>query len=314
MKRILITGGGGFIGTHLAERLCRDHEVVLLDSFRRDALSFAPGLRAHRNVRVVTADVRDAAAVSAAASEASVVIHLAAIAGVSSYYKEPLLTLETNILGTLNLLSCSARSGIEKLVYFSTSEVYGVDAMFVDENQPCSFGPLTDRRWVYATSKAAGENLCLRYAEQHGFRCVVIRPFNVYGPRQVGEGAICNFLAAAVKRQPLRVYGDGTAIRSWCYVDDAVQAVLAVLANDGFQGILNIGNPREIESTSGLARRVASLVPGATIEYHAVQRQEVRARVPDISLARSVLSWEPRVELDQGLRATLRWFQEEQAS
>lgn len=312
MKRILITGGGGFIGTHLAERLCQDHEVVLLDSFRRNALSFAPWLKEHKNVSVIAADIRDAAAVSGALDGVGQVIHLAAIAGVSSYYREPLLTLETNILGTVNLLECVAGAGIEKLVYFSTSEVYGSDALFARENMPCVFGPLTDKRWVYATSKATGENFCLRYGEKHNFSCVVIRPFNVYGPRQVGEGAISNFLSAAVKKQPLKVYGDGSAIRSWCYVEDAVSAVLAVLANKDYTGILNIGNPREIETTLGLARRVARLVPGTAIEYETVERQEVQARVPNIDLARSVLSWEPKVDLDEGLGKTLAWVKEQE--
>jgi nucleoside-diphosphate-sugar epimerase len=309
-KRILITGGAGFIGTHLAERFCSQHEVVLLDNFRRDSLSLAPELKSNPHVRLVTGDTLDPASLAATLEGAEVVFHLAAIAGVSSYYKEPLQTLDVNILGARNVLREAARSGVRQFIFFSTSEVFGADARQVSEQDPCGIGPSTDRRWVYATSKLAGEHFTLRFGEEHGFAATVVRPFNIYGPRQVGEGAISNFCRAAAARQPLTVYGDGAATRAWCYVSDLVDAMESLLASPQAAAgqVLNIGNPREVESTAGLAQRVARLVPGAEVRFQPVTRAEVRDRAPLIALAQRLLGYNPKVDLESGLRLTLEWF------
>jgi UDP-glucose 4-epimerase len=138
----------------------------------------------------------------------------------------------------------------------------------------------------------------------------VVRPFNVYGPRQTGEGAVSNFLAAAAKREPLTVYNEGTALRSWCYVSDIVDAVTAIVAapQRAAGKVFNIGNPGEVETTLGLARRVVRLFPGATIQFRKVERAEVRARVPDISRSRELLGFEPKVDLEEGLRLTKAWY------
>jgi nucleoside-diphosphate-sugar epimerase len=308
-KRILITGGAGFIGTHLAERFCSSSEVVLLDSFRRDSLTWVPQLRENRSVRVVTGDVLDPASLKPAFDGVDTVIHAAAIAGVSSYYGESLRTLHVNILGTVNVLEAAVRAGARRFIQFSTSEIFGSHALWVDENAPAGIGAVTDRRWVYATSKLAGEHLALRTAEAHGFGCTVVRPFNIYGPRQVGEGAISNFCRAVVRGESLVVQGDGSAIRAWCFIDDFVNAIERILEEDAAAGrVFNIGNPSEVETTIGLARRVAALSPGTAIGFEPARNAEVRARVPVIEQARQVLKFEPRVTLDEGLRRTLDWF------
>ncbi|MBI5368974.1 MAG: NAD-dependent epimerase/dehydratase family protein [Planctomycetes bacterium] len=309
-KRILITGGAGFIGTHLAERLCADNQLVLLDSFRRDSLAATPGLATHPHVTVATADVLDPAALAPAFEGVDVVLHLAAIAGVSSYYSESLATLRVNILGTANVCAEAARRRVAQLVHFSTSEIFGPDANGVDEESPARIGPVSERRWVYATSKLAGEHFALRTGESAGLRAVVVRPFNVYGPRQTGEGAISNFCAAVVAGKPLTVYGDGSPVRAWCYVDDFVAAVLAILDRpDATTGqAFNLGNPDAVETTLGLARRVQRLAHGAELRFEEVARAEVRARVPVIERARRVLGWTPQIDLDEGLRRTLAWY------
>ena len=312
--KVVLTGGGGFIGTHLAERLvATNSEVVLLDNWRRDSLSKVPALREHPRVKVATADVLDPAAVGQALEGAEIVVHLAAIAGVSSYYKEPLRTLRVNILGTANVLEQAAARGVRQFVQFSTSEVFGPDALWADEESGFQIGPTSDKRWVYATSKLAGEHFALRTAEEHGFAATVVRPFNVYGPRQTGEGAISNFCTACVEKKPIKVYGDGSALRAWCYVSDMVDAVLAVLERrDAAAGqTFNVGNPREVETTLGLARHFQRLVPGTRLEHEKVERAEVRARVPSIDRARRLLGFEPKVDLDEGLRRTLAWYEQE---
>lgn len=309
---ILITGGAGFIGTHLAERLGGQADIVLFDNFRRDSLSAVPALRNHPHVTVKSGDVLDAAAVAEAMRGADTVIHLAAIAGVSSYYEESLRTLQVNILGTVNILEAAAKNGVQKFIHFSTSEVFGPDALWVEETSPHGIGPVSDRRWVYATSKLAGEHFTLRYGEKYQFASTVVRPFNVYGPRQTGEGAISNFCRAAVCGKPLTVYGDGSALRAWCYVSDLVDAVEAILRTPASAGeVFNIGNPREVETTLGLARRVVRLMPGAVVESKLVSRAEVRARIPSIEKARQRLGFEPKIDLDEGLKHTLEWFRQE---
>ena len=306
---ILITGGAGFIGTHLAERLCSRHQVVLLDNFRRDSLTSAPSLRTHPNVRVIDADVLDPASLAPAMAGVQVVLHLAAIAGVSSYYSESLRTMQVNVLGTVNLLEQAVHHKVKHFVHFSTSEVFGPDAMWVDEEAGFCIGPVSDRRWVYATSKLAGEQFVLRTGEQYGISCTVVRPFNIYGPRQTGEGAISNFCKSAVEGRPLTVYGEGSPIRAWCYVSDMVDAIDAILTTPRAAGqAFNIGNPREVCTTLDLARRVARLVPGTQIEFQPMNGAEVRARVPRIDKAANLLSFQPKVDLDQGLQRTLDWF------
>lgn len=308
--RILITGGAGFIGTHLAARLCDEHELVLFDNFRRDSLR-GLSLERHPNVTIVEGDVLHPESSRVALEGVDTVFHLAAIAGVSSYYQMPLKTLQVNILGTVNVLEASVAAGVERFFYFSTSEIYGSEALNVTEEDPCSIGSVSDRRWTYATSKLAGENFTLRFGEEHDFHATCLRPFNVYGPRQTGEGAISNFCTAALKNQPMTVYNDGNAIRAWCFVDDLVSAALLAMNNADSAGhSFNVGNPMEAETTNGLARRVASLVPGSRIEHRTVQQAEVAARIPDITKARSILGYEPTVDLDKGLRRTLEWYRE----
>ncbi|TGD95711.1 NAD-dependent epimerase/dehydratase family protein [Methylobacterium nonmethylotrophicum] len=307
--RILITGGGGFIGTHLAERLSSQAELVLLDNFRRNSLRYAPKLADAPGVRVVEADVLDAAAMREAARGVDAIIHLAAIAGVSSYDREPLRTLRVNILGTVNLLEACVAGRVGRFIDFSTSEVFGPDADGVTEEDRHGIGPVSQKRWVYATSKLASEHFTLRYGEAHGFAATCVRPFNVYGPRQTGEGAIGNFCRAALAGTPLLVEGDGTAVRSWCYVSDMVSAVEAILHSPAAAGqVFNIGNPAAVETTAGLAGRIARLAGGAEIRRVEMRGAEVHRRIPAIDKAQRVLDFQPRVGLDEGLSRTLDWF------
>jgi nucleoside-diphosphate-sugar epimerase len=316
MKRILITGGAGFIGTHLAHRLIDEgSEITLFDNYRRNSLKSIPTLAESSAIRILTGDVLDPASIAPAIAGADTVIHMAAIAGVTSYYTESLRTLQVNILGTVNMLEAAVKAGVRTFIDFSTSEVFGSDAMWVTEETPHGIGPVSDRRWVYATSKLASEHFTLRYGEQYGFQCICVRPFNIYGPRQTGEGAIANFCTAALGGQPLLVYGDGSALRAWCYVTDMVDAVMRILKTPEAAGqTFNIGNPSEVESTLGLARQIVRLVPGAKIERKDVTRAEVRARIPDITKARKILGFQPKVDLAEGLANTLAWYQESKSS
>jgi len=312
IKKILITGGAGFIGTHLAERLCKEYKVVLLDNLRRNSLSTIPDLLNNSNIEFVHGDILEKTNLTDVIKGCNIVIHLAAVAGVSSYYKEPYNTLHVNICGTLNVLECCKNAGVEKVFDVSTSEVYGMDAYDVNEGSKHEIGPINDLRWTYAVSKLASEHLTLRYGEKFGFKAFTLRPFNIYGPRQTGEGAISNFMKAVVKGEPIIIYGNGTAIRAWCYISDCIDAFEAVIKNENLKsGTFNIGNPRETYSTVGLARLICQMINDKVpIMFKEVSRTEICVRVPNIDSARHLIDFEPKVTLPMGLKYTYRWFKE----
>jgi UDP-glucose 4-epimerase len=307
--KILITGGGGFIGTHLAETLLDRYDLVLFDNFQRNSLRYAPGLVGQ--VRVVEGDVLDAASLERAMQGAAAVVHMAAIAGVSSYYAQAVKTLRVNILGTLNVLEAMLRTDTRRMIDFSTSEVYGALAENVDEESPHRIGPVSEKRWVYAVSKLASEHFTLRLGEEHGLLCTCVRPFNIYGPRQTGEGAISNFCRNLLANKPLTIYGDGSDLRAWCYVSDVVDAVKRILDTPAAAGrTFNIGNPSQVVSTTELARLMIKLHGGGTIDHAEMKHAPVRYRSPRIERARRVLGYQPRVALEDGLARTLAWFRE----
>jgi UDP-glucose 4-epimerase len=312
--KILLTGGAGFIGTHLAERLCDRYKVVLFDNLRRDSLSGLAGLKEHPNVEFIEGDVLDIQGVKKAMDSCTIVVHLAAIAGVSSYYKEPARTLRVNLIGTFNVLECSRELKVDKVIDFSTSEVYGADAFNVSEESDHRIGPVSEYRWTYAVSKLASEQFTLRYGDTYGFRAFTVRPFNIYGPRQTGEGAISNFCRAAVNGEPIVIYGDGTPIRAWCYVSDLVDAVERMIEKDGLEtGAFNIGNPQEAYSTADLVKLFCQAVgQDIQIVFKEVERTEIRVRVPNIDKAKRLLDFAPKVGLEEGIRMTYQWFTEQE--
>lgn len=312
LPKLLITGGCGFIGTHLAERLSGRCRLVLFDNLSRDSLRYAPALRASSDVEVISGDILDRHKIGAAVDGAAAVIHLAAIAGVSNYYERPVETLRVNIQGTFGLLEAMVEAGVGRLIYFSSSEVYGPQAENVAEAVSMMVsGPVSDRRWVYAVSKLACEHAVLRTGETQGLRCTCVRPFNVYGPRQTGEGAISNFARAVVRDEALQIHGTGSDIRAWCHVGDLVDAVEAMLDNEASFGLsFNIGNPEARCSTLELAEMLVRINGGGRIEQVSRAHSPIPIRYPDIGLARDRLGFCPRVGLEQGLNETLAWFRE----
>src|SRR5580765_8169071 len=202
-KRILITGGAGFIGSALAARLCEENKIRIFDNFSRDALARTP-LRQHPNVEVIKGDVCDAKEVLASMKDVTHVVHLAAIAGVDTVRSKPVKTMEVAILGTYNVLQAAKENKkIERLIDFSTSEVFGVYAYKVAEGNVTSLGAVGEARWTYAVSKLATEHLAHNYFREFKLPACSIRPFNIFGPNQVGEGAIHRFIVRALKNESL---------------------------------------------------------------------------------------------------------------
>jgi nucleoside-diphosphate-sugar epimerase len=312
-KRVLITGGAGFIGTALARRLVSDNDVVALDNLHRDALSNTE-LAEQPRFELHQADVLDADAVRALAEGATHVVHCAAIAGVDSVLQSPTRTMRVNLIGTYNVLEAAVAAGtVERLIVFSTSEVFGTHAYNVREGNVSTIGSVGEARWTYAVSKLAGEHLAHAYHDELGLPVVTVRPFNVYGPGQIGGGAIRAFIEAALAGHDLTIHGDGSQIRAWCYVDDMADALLLCLEkNEAVGQSFNVGNPRSAVTIFDLAQRVKRLTDAAgELVFQPLHYADVELRIPNVEKAREVLGFEAKVDLDEGLAKTIAWYREQ---
>jgi len=312
-KRVFVTGGAGFIGTTLARELVERNEVVAFDNLHRDALA-ATGLADHPNFTLVQGDVLDADAVREAARGATHIVHCAAIAGVDTVLESPVRTMRVNVIGTYNVLEAALATGttVERFVDFSTSEVFGTHAFRVQEGQVSTIGSVGEARWTYAVSKLAGEHMAHAYHDELGLPTVTVHPFNVYGPGQIGGGAIRAFIETALRGNELTIHGDGSQIRAWCYVTDMVSGVLACLERPEAVGqAFNIGNPRSAVTIYDLAQRIKRLMHyDGEIVFQPLHYADVELRIPNVEKARELLHWEPEVELDDGLQKTIAWYRE----
>jgi UDP-glucose 4-epimerase len=310
-KRIFITGGAGFIATTLARTLVDRNEIVALDSLHRDALT-GTELADHPNFSLHQADVLDADAVTELAQGATHIVHCAAIAGVDTVLESPVRTMRVNMIGTYNVLEAAVatQKSLERFVDFSTSEVFGTHAYNVREGNVSTIGSVGEARWTYAVSKLAGEHMAHAYHDELGVPAVTVRPFNVYGPGQIGGGAIRAFIENALAGNDLTVRGDGAQIRAWCYVDDMVDAVLLCLEHPNAIGqSFNVGNPRSAVTIFDLAQRVKRLTgcPGEIV-FAPLDYVDVELRIPNVEKARDEIGFAAKVELDDGLERTIAWY------
>ena len=311
-KTIFMTGGAGFIGSTLIGRLIEKNHVVVFDNLSRNALA---GTRyvSHRNLRLVVGDVRDAAALSAAMAQADphIVVHMAAIAGIDTVIKSPTTTMRVNLMGTLNALE-SARDlkRLERFVDFSTSEVFGSNAFRCEESGLASIGAVGEARWIYAASKLTGEHAAHAYYREFGLPAVTLRPFNVYGPGQVGEGAIHRFVVNALQDRDIEIHGDGTQIRAWCYVDDMVEGVLLAMEHPKAVGeSFNIGNARAVVTIYGLANTIVRVLNSkSTVRFVRKDYADIELRVPNIDKARDLIGFEAKVDLEEGIKRTGEFY------
>jgi UDP-glucose 4-epimerase len=310
-KRILITGGAGFIGTTLARRLVDRNEIVALDNLHRDALS-ASDLLEHPNLTFVQGDVLDPDTLGAHAKGVTHIVHCAGIAGVDTVLESPVRTMRVNVIGTYNVLEAglATQDTLERLVDFSTSEVFGSQAFRVAETSLSVTGSVGEARWTYAVSKLAGEHMAHAYHAELGLPTTSVRPFNVYGPEQMGGGAIRAFIEAALAGQDLTIHGDGSQIRAWCYVDDMVEGTLLALEHPNAVGeSFNIGNARSAVTIYDLAQRIKRATEATgEIVFRPLHYTDVELRIPNVDKARNLLGFESQVELDEGLARTIAWY------
>ena len=310
-SKVFITGGAGFIGTHIAAELADRNEVVLFDNLHNCAYANTP-LKNHPNVRLIEGDVRDLHALKKALdSDIEYVIYAAAIAGVDTVIANPIRVLDVNVKGTFNVTEAvSELPKLKRLVDFSTSEVFGEHAYNVSEFEMTPTLSVGEARWTYAMSKLVGEFIVHSHFVQNGTPSVTLRPFNIYGPNQVGVGAIHHFVKRAIAGEDLVIHDDGSQIRAWCYIDDFVRGALLAMTSEHSVGrSYNIGNPRSTVTVYNLARMTIDAAKSKSgIVFKPMHYSDVGLRIPDISSARNDLGYEPTVELDEGLRRTIYWY------
>ncbi|MFG0328391.1 MAG: UDP-glucuronic acid decarboxylase family protein [Phycisphaerales bacterium] len=307
MKRILVTGGAGFLGSHICERLVAEgHDVICLDNFFTSQKSNVAHLLGKANFELIRHDVTHPIWL-----EVDEIYNMACPASPGHYQWNPIKTMKCSVLGAINMLGMAKRTNA-KLLHASTSEIYGDPEVHPQpESYRGSVNPIGPRA-CYDEGKRAAETLCFDYIRMHQMNLKVIRIFNTYGPRmRPGDGrVVSNFIVQALRGEPLTIYGDGSQTRSFCYVRDEVDGIFRLFHSERVEPV-NIGNPNEFT-----IRELADIVleetgSDSTIESLPLPEDDPKVRRPDITVARSVLEWEPRIQLREGIRETLPYFRGE---
>jgi UDP-glucose 4-epimerase len=309
-KTIFITGGAGFIGSTLIGRLVEHNRVIAFDNLSRNSLKDKP-FRKHTNLTLVQGDILDFDKLSQAMAGADIVVHCAAIAGIDTVIKSPVTTMWVNMVGSANVLkAASLLPRCDRVVCFSTSEVFGQMAFCSAEGDKAVMGRVGEARWTYAVSKVAEEHLAIAYFQEKWLSTTVVRPFNVYGPGQVGEGALRTFVLRALKNEPIEIHGDGTQIRAWCYVDDMVDGVILAMTHPRAVGeSLNIGNQKAVVTIYGLANTVVRVLGSESpIVFTRKDYADVELRIPSVQKARELLGFEAKIDLEEGIRRTADYY------
>ena len=314
MKNILVTGGAGFIGSHLVDRLLSEGEwhVSVVDDFNEfydPAIKRANVSRHEKDshYRLFEADIRDQARLKSIFAESSFdcIVHLAARAGVRPSLDQPLLYAETNINGTMNLLELVREHGIKQFVFGSSSSVYGINAKvpFSEDD------PIRQPISPYAATKAAGELLCHTYTHLYGMRSVCLRFFTVYGPRQRPDLAIHKFTRLISEDKPIPVFGDGTTRRDYTFIYDIIAGVRAAIDYDGSDyEVINLGESRTVELRELISLLEKELDMRAVINRQPLQPGDVPQTFADISKARALLGYDPQTQIEDGIRKFVEWF------
>jgi len=314
MRNILVTGGAGFIGSHLVDRLLSEGgwQISVVDDFndfydpsiKRDNVNRQ---KANQNYRLFEADIRDREALAEVFRENTFdcIVHLAARAGVRPSLELPLLYSQTNIEGTVNLLELAREHGTKQFVFGSSSSVYGINA-----NVPFSEeDPIRQPISPYAATKAAGELICHTYTHLYGIRCVCLRFFTVYGPRQRPDLAIHKFARLLSEGKPIPVFGDGTTRRDYTYIDDILAGVRAAIDySESDYEVINLGESRTVELRELIALLEKELGVSATIDRQPLQPGDVPQTYADISKAKRLLGYNPQTQIEVGIHRFVEWF------
>jgi len=313
-QNILVTGGAGFIGSHVVDRLLAEENwrVTVIDDFND---FYAPSIKrenvrnhvSNSDYRLIEGDIRNQAALARIFEETKfdVIVHLAARAGVRPSLAEPVLYAETNVTGTINLLELARAHGVKQFVFGSSSSVYGINAKvpFSEDD------PIRQPISPYAATKAAGELLCHTYAHLYGVRAVCLRFFTVYGARQRPDLAIHKFARLITEGKPIPVFGDGTTRRDYTFVEDIVQGVRAAIDYDkSMYEVINLGESQTVELCELIALLEKELNAHAVIDRKPAQPGDVPQTFADIAKARRLLGYNPQTKIEEGIRRFVEWF------
>jgi UDP-glucuronate decarboxylase len=307
-KRVLVTGGSGFIGSHLCDRLIAEgNDVLCVDNFYSSTRENVAHLLDHPRFELLRHDITFPLYV-----EVDEIYHLACPASPVHYQRDPVQTTKTAVHGSINVLGLAKRTGARVLLT-STSEVYG-DPLVHPQNEDYwgNVNPIGPRA-CYDEGKRAAETLFFDYWRQHNLEIKVVRLFNTYGPRMHPEDGrvVSNFVMSALTGNPITLYGDGSQTRSFCYVDDLIDGLVAMMNSDSsITGPINIGNPGEF-TVKELAEMIVEKIPTTSpMEIRPLPQDDPVRRQPDITRAKQQLGWEPTIPLDQGLDRTIAYFRE----
>lgn len=309
-KTIFITGGAGFIANTLIKHYVDNNKIIVYDNFHRDTLSESQ-VGKHKNIQIVKGDVLDYELLKSSMKGSDIVIHAAGIAGIDTVIKNPVKTMKVNMIGTANALEAAHENGIsDRFIDFSTSEVFGSMAFKSSESDHTVSGSAGEARWTYAVSKLAGEHLAHAYFKQFNLPVVTVRPFNVYGPGQTGEGAIQIFIKKALNNEDIHIDGDGSQIRAWCYVDDFVSCLTKCVEHPKAIGeSFNIGNSRAVITILGLAQLVCRVLKSnSKIIFDPPLSADIAIRIPSVQKTKEVLDFKAVVDLEEGVLKTAEWM------
>jgi dTDP-glucose 4,6-dehydratase len=312
--RAVVTGGAGFLGSHLCDRLLAEGwEVLALDNFVTGAERNVQHLNKNAAFKLEQKDVSESASLQID-GEVNYVLHFASPASPPDYLKHPIATLKVGSIGTQNALELALRKGA-KFFMASTSECYGDPEMSPQKEEYWGHVNAIGPRSVYDEAKRFSEAMTMAYHRHHGVDTRIVRIFNTYGPRmRLNDGrALPNFVFQALSGQPLTIYGDGQQTRSFCYVDDLIDGIYRLMLSDEHFPV-NIGNPQEITILEFGERIRKHFNPAPRIVFEPLPQDDPKRRCPDISKARRLLKWEPKVQLEEGLKRTLEYFKKEYAS
>lgn len=309
-KQIFITGGAGFIGSSIISRLIDNNKIVVFDNFSRDSLKDRKD-KDHKNLTVVNGDILDTEALNKSMQGSHIVIHCAGIAGIDTVIKSPVRTMQVNMIGSANVLEAASKlPDCERVVCFSTSEVFGSLAFRSSETDHTVLGNVGEARWTYAVSKLAEEHLAIAYHHEKKLPSTVVRPFNIYGPGQVGEGALKIFIERALQDKPINIHGDGTQIRAWCYVDDMIDGLLLAATHPKAVGeSFNVGNQKAVVTIYGLANTVVRVLNSkSSINFTYKDYVDIELRIPSVKKMKELLGFEAQVDLEEGIRRTAEFY------
>ncbi|OQX54829.1 MAG: NAD-dependent dehydratase [Candidatus Aminicenantes bacterium 4484_214] len=307
MKRILVTGGAGFLGSHLCERLLEEgHDVLCVDNFFSGSKENVRHLLANPYFELIRHDIIHPLFV-----EVDEIYHLACPASPIHYQFNAIKTVKTNVLGTINMLGLAKRVKA-KILLASSSEIYGNPEVHPQPEDYWGHVNPIGLRSCYDEGKRVAETLMMDYHRQNKVETKIARIFNSYGPRMaLNDGrVISNFIIQSLKGEPLTVYGQGKQTRSFCYVDDIIEGLIQLMNTDSYPYPLNLGNPEEITIIE-LAKMIIDLTQSSSsLQFQPLPPDDPQRRCPDITKAKKILNWEPRTELDSGLKTTIQYFQE----